>query len=74
MSSAGMDASAQTGSHELTIPNDVSHVYLLLLFYCLFFLSLLYLPSGIEGVDVLSRFLLLSAHWLHHWPSGRKDQ
>lgn len=24
MSSAGMDASAQTGSHELTIPNDVS--------------------------------------------------
>lgn len=23
--SAGMDASAQTGSHELTIPNDVSH-------------------------------------------------
>ena len=24
---AGMDASAQTGSHELTIPNDVSVVY-----------------------------------------------
>lgn len=24
VSSAGMDASAQTGSHELTIPNDVS--------------------------------------------------
>ncbi len=23
-SAAGMDASAQTGSHELTIPNDVS--------------------------------------------------
>lgn len=24
VSAAGMDASAQTGSHELTIPNDVS--------------------------------------------------
>lgn len=26
ISTAGMDASAQTGSHELTIPNDVSHI------------------------------------------------
>lgn len=26
VSSAGMDASAQTGSHELTIPNDVSPI------------------------------------------------
>lgn len=29
VSSAGMDASAQTGSHELTIPNDVSPIYAL---------------------------------------------
>lgn len=33
ISSAGMDASAQTGSHELTIPNDVSAVISCLLFY-----------------------------------------
>ena len=32
ISTAGMDASAQTGSHELTIPNDVSGIYLLLRF------------------------------------------
>lgn len=32
ISSAGMDASAQTGSHELTIPNDVSAVYLMFAF------------------------------------------
>lgn len=33
ISSAGMDASAQTGSHELTIPNDVSHIYLIFAYY-----------------------------------------
>lgn len=32
ISSAGMDASAQTGSHELTIPNDVSLICLFIVF------------------------------------------
>ena len=30
-----MDASAQTGSHELTIPNDVSAVYFMFAFFFL---------------------------------------
>lgn len=42
ISTAGMDASAQTGSHELTIPNDVSRIYPLLLIYSF----CQYLPSA----------------------------
>lgn len=39
ISSAGMDASAQTGSHELTIPNDVSLISAYLLCLCFLCLS-----------------------------------
>ena len=81
ISSTGMDASAQTGSHELTIPNDVSAVYFMFafFFYCVckkdvpllvsLFSCYLYLFL------MLSHFSLShSAHWLHYWTSGRKDQ
>lgn len=58
-----MDASAQTGSHELTIPNDVSHedcASSLIVFFLSFLVRVICFPPP--------------AHRLHHWSPGCKDQ
>lgn len=49
-----MDASAQTGSHELTIPNDVSHTYLIFAYFAVFVRKTVQLP----GAGVFSLFCL----------------
>lgn len=62
--SAGMDASAQTGSHELTIPNDVSPIcfYLRLFSCCLHLLwCWLFLSSFLFFLSSLAASLAVRA-------------